>query len=80
MNKILFLHLSLELGMFLRRSFFFESHIGQGMSQILVRNGEKVSGSGPHNPALFFWEYRMGVGFCREVAICGGCDCSLKIE
>ena len=44
------LHSTLELGTFLRRSYFFRSKIRWGKSQILVINRVRVLGSGPHTP------------------------------
>ena len=55
--KVWFLHFTLELGMFLRRSYFFRSKLGWGKSQNLVMNRVRVLGSGPHTPTQLFWQY-----------------------
>ena len=48
--KVWFPHSDIELGMYLRRSYFFRSKLGWRKSHILVMNRVRVLGSGLHKP------------------------------
>ena len=50
--KGMVLHSTLELGMFLRRSYFFRSKLGWGKSQILVMNRVRKRATHPHTIVL----------------------------
>ena len=51
-RKVWFSHSTLELGMYLRRSYFFRSKLRWRKSQMLVMNRVRVLGSGLHSPKI----------------------------